>query len=109
MLFARISGLLTLAAIAAAGSMVAMKTEASAAEVGAILPVMSCAALANSDFTALDARITSTATATRNGHAFCDVKGYISPSPSSRRSCPRRPGAATICSRAAEGCAAKPM
>jgi Tannase and feruloyl esterase len=75
----RISGLLTLAAITVAGSMVAMKTEASAAEAGAILPVMSCEALANSDFTALDARITSTATATRNGHSFCDVKGYISP------------------------------
>ena len=27
----------------------------------------------------LDARITSTATVTRNGHPFCDVKGYISP------------------------------
>src|SRR5271155_2352169 len=50
----RISGLLTLAAIPVAGSMVAMKTEASAAEAGAILPVMSCEALANSDFTALD-------------------------------------------------------
>ena len=40
---------------------------------------MSCEALANSGLTALDARITSSATATRNGHAFCDVKGYISP------------------------------
>ena len=79
MRLARIPGLLTLAAIAAAGSMVAMKTEASAAEAGAILPVMSCEALANSDFTALDARITTSATATRNGHSFCDVKGYISP------------------------------
>jgi hypothetical protein len=54
---ARIPGLLTLAAIAAVGSMVAMKTDASAAEAGAILPVMSCEALANADFTALDARI----------------------------------------------------
>jgi Tannase and feruloyl esterase len=79
MRLARMPGLLTLAAIAAAGSMVAMKTEASAAEAGAILPVISCAALANSDFTALDARITASATATRNGHSFCDVKGYISP------------------------------
>ena len=79
MRLARIPGLLTLAAIAAAGSMVAMKTDASAAEAGAILPVMSCEALANSDFTALDARITTSATATRNGHSFCDVKGYISP------------------------------
>jgi len=79
MRLARISELLTLAAIAAAGSMVAMKTEASAAEAGALLPVMSCEALANSDFSALDARIASSATATRNGHPFCDVKGYISP------------------------------
>jgi Tannase and feruloyl esterase len=79
MRLARMPGLLTLAAIAAAGSMVAMKTEASAAEAGAILPVISCAALANSDFTALDARITASATATRNGHSFCDVRGYISP------------------------------
>ena len=79
MRLARISGLLTLAAIAAAGSMVAMKTEASAAEASALLPVMSCEALANSDFTALDTRIASSATATRNGHPFCDVKGYISP------------------------------
>ena len=79
MRLARISGLLTLAAIAAAGSMVAMKTDASAAEAGAILPVISCEALANSDFTALDARITASATATRNNHSFCDVKGYISP------------------------------
>ena len=50
-----------------------------AAEAGAILPVMSCDALANSDFTALDARITAAATVARNGHPFCDVKGYISP------------------------------
>ncbi len=76
---ARISGLSTLAAIAAAGSMIAMKTDASAAEAGAIPPAMSCEALANSDFTALDARIASSATASRNGHPFCDVKGYISP------------------------------
>jgi hypothetical protein len=55
-----------------------MKTEASAAEAGALLPVMSCEALANSDLTALDVRIASSATATRNGHPFWDVKGYIS-------------------------------
>jgi hypothetical protein len=79
MLFARNAGLLTLAAIAVAGSMGAMRSEASAAEPSAIPPVMSCEALANSDFTALDARIASSATATRNGHAFCDIKGYISP------------------------------
>jgi hypothetical protein len=78
MRLARISGLSTLATIAAAGSMIAMKTEASAAEAGALLPVMSCEALANSDLTALDVRIASSATATRNGHPFWDVKGYIS-------------------------------
>ena len=75
----RTPGLSMLAAITAARSMVALKTEKSAAEAGPIIPVMSCEALANSDFTALDARITSTATATRDGHSFCDVKGYISP------------------------------
>src|SRR5258707_1585174 len=79
MLLGRNAGLLTLAAIAAAGSMGAMRSEASAAEAGATPPVMACGALANSDFTALDARIASSVTATRNGHAFCDVKGYISP------------------------------
>ena len=79
MRLARIPKLLTLAAIAAAGSMIAMKIEASAAETAAIPPVMSCEALANSDFTGLDARITSSATGKRNGHSFCDVKGYITP------------------------------
>src|SRR6202042_2178447 len=53
---------------------------------------MSCEALANSDFTALDARIASSATATRNGHSFCDVKATSARSPSSRRSCPPRAG-----------------
>src|SRR6202020_1032495 len=76
---ARNAGLLTLAAIATAGSRAVMETGASAAEAGAILPVMSCEALANADFTALDARIATSATATRNGHSFCDVKGFISP------------------------------
>jgi Tannase and feruloyl esterase len=79
MRLARIPGLFTLAAIAAFGSTIAIKTEASAAESAAIPPVMSCEALANSDFTSLDARIATSAIATRNGHAFCDVKGYISP------------------------------
>jgi tannase/feruloyl esterase len=79
MLVARISELLTLAAITIGGSMAAMKTQASAADAGAILPIMSCEALANLDLTPLDARITATATVTRNGHSFCDVKGYISP------------------------------
>ena len=49
MLFARNAGLLTLAAVAFAGSMIAVKTGASAAEAGAIPPVMSCEALANTD------------------------------------------------------------
>ena len=79
MQLARISGSLALALATVAGATLAMKSEASAAEAGAIPPVMSCEALANSDFTALDARITATATVTRNGHPFCDVKGYISP------------------------------
>jgi hypothetical protein len=80
MFFVRIPRLLTLAALAVAGSTVAMmKSEAFAADAVAILPIMSCEALAKSDFTALDTRITAAATATRNGHAFCDVKGYISP------------------------------
>jgi Tannase and feruloyl esterase len=55
------------------------EAEASAADAAAILPVMSCEALANLDLTPLDARVTSAATVTRNGHAFCNVKGYISP------------------------------
>jgi hypothetical protein len=79
MLFARISGLLALAAATVAGSMVAMENEAFAVDAGVIPPVMSCEALANFDFTPLDARVTAAATVTRNGHPFCDVKGYISP------------------------------
>jgi Tannase and feruloyl esterase len=79
MLFARNAGLLTLAAVAFAGSMIAVKTVASAAEAGAIPPVMSCEALANIDLSPLDARISTAGKTTRNGHAFCDVKGYISP------------------------------
>jgi hypothetical protein len=77
MFSARLSGLLTFAAMTVAGSLAA--TTASGAETGAILPVLSCEALAKLDFTALDARIAATATVTRNGHPFCDVKGYISP------------------------------
>ena len=79
MLFARISGLSTLAAITSAGSMAAIEPKASAAEATAILPVISREALVNSDFIALDARITAAAIVARNGHPFCDVKGYISP------------------------------
>jgi Tannase and feruloyl esterase len=79
MLFARMLGLPAVAAITVAGSMVAMKTEAAAAETATIPPVMSCEALTNLDLTPLDARITAAATVTRNGHPFCNVKGYISP------------------------------
>ena len=71
--------MLTLAAITAAGATVAMKTEASAAEAAAIPPVMSCEALAKSDFTALDARITRPRQRRATVIPFCDVKGYISP------------------------------
>src|SRR5580698_7332255 len=80
MRFSRVPGLLTLAAATVSGFIAAaVKTDAYAADAGAIAPVISCDALVNSDFTALDARITATATTKRNGHAFCDVKGYISP------------------------------
>ena len=72
-----------MAAVIAAGAgpaaVAAMTTKASAAEAGAIAPVMSCEALMNSDLTPLDARITAAAKVIRSGHAFCDVKGYISP------------------------------
>jgi Tannase and feruloyl esterase len=71
---------LTVAAIAAIGPIIlATAPEAAAAETGAILPVTPCAALEKSDLTPLDARITAAATVTRNGHPFCDVKGYVSP------------------------------
>jgi Tannase and feruloyl esterase len=53
--------------------------EAAAAEPGAITSATTCEALGKSDLTALDSRIRSTATITRNGHTFCDVMGYISP------------------------------
>jgi Tannase and feruloyl esterase len=79
MLFARISASFTLASIAFSGSIATLERGAYAAEASAILPVISCDALVKSDFTALDARITATATVARNGHPFCDVKGYISP------------------------------
>ena len=51
---------------------------AAAAE-GAIPRVTSCAALAKADLSRQDAQITSAAATTRDGHDFCDVKGYISP------------------------------
>jgi len=62
-----------------AGASAAMTAGASAAESGAILPAMACDALTKLDLTHLDARIASGETVTRDGHAFCDVKGSISP------------------------------
>ena len=50
-----------------------------AAADGAILPVTECAALEKADLTRQDAQITSAAKAARDGHDYCDVKGYISP------------------------------
>ncbi|MFY9969106.1 MAG: tannase/feruloyl esterase family alpha/beta hydrolase [Roseiarcus sp.] len=70
---------LTLASIGLAGIIVASPPALGAAAEGTIAPVMSCEALAKADLTRQDAQITSTATATREGHAYCDVKGYISP------------------------------
>ncbi len=46
---------------------------------GAISPVMSCEAAAKIDLSGEDAQILSAAAATRDGHGYCDVKGYISP------------------------------
>src|ERR1700736_5307370 len=71
---------LTVAAIAMIGLIAVSATpEVAAAEPGAITPVTTCEALGKSDLTALDSRIRSTTTITRNGHTFCDVMGYISP------------------------------
>jgi hypothetical protein len=66
--------LVTLGALAVAGP----AARAATAE-GAIPPVTSCEALAKADLTHEDAQVTSTAATTREGHAYCDVKGYISP------------------------------
>src|SRR4029077_2391484 len=70
---------LTLASMAAAGVIVTGPAALAAAADGAILPAMSCEALAKADLSRQGAQITTTATATRDGHAYCDVKGYISP------------------------------
>ena len=75
----RICRSLALALATVAGSTLATTAGAFAAEAGAIVPVISCEALAKADFGPLDARINSTAAVTRNSHPFCDVKGYISP------------------------------
>ena len=70
---------LAVAAGAGAVSIMATTPGAFAAEAGAIAPVMPCEALAKLNLTVLGARITAADKASRNGHAFCDVKGYISP------------------------------
>ena len=75
----RVPVALTLASMAAAGVIVTGPAALAATADGAIPPVMSCQALAKADLSRQDAQITSTATATRDGHAYCDVKGYISP------------------------------
>jgi hypothetical protein len=77
MRIARVGTALTLVTVGLAGIMVAAPP-ARAAD-GAIAPVTSCETLGKADLSAQDAVITSTATATREGHAYCDVKGYISP------------------------------
>jgi hypothetical protein len=54
-------------------------TAAPASTTSVSLPVVSCASLASVDLSRLDTRIGTATEVTRNGHAFCDVKGYISP------------------------------
>jgi feruloyl esterase len=69
-------------AVAALGAALLTATTAPGAlavETGAIAPVMACEALTALDLTPLDTRIETAAPVTRNGHAFCDVKGTISP------------------------------
>src|SRR5260370_3933479 len=70
---------LALASMALAGITVTGPAALAATAEGAIPPVTSCEALAKADLTHEDAQITSTATVTREGHAYCDVKGFISP------------------------------
>jgi hypothetical protein len=70
-----------------------------------VTPVIACAALAGLDLTALDTSLSSAADVSRGGHAFCDVKGYLSPNTSSRSCCRRPPGVAITCSRVAVGSA----
>src|SRR5271165_2059266 len=62
---------LTLASITAAGIIVTGPAALAATAEGAIPPVTSCEALAKADLSRQDAQITSTATATRDGHAYC--------------------------------------
>jgi pimeloyl-ACP methyl ester carboxylesterase len=69
----------TLSCVALALITVAGLPARAAAAGGAILPVTECAALEKADLTRQDAQITSAAKAARDGHDYCDVKGYISP------------------------------
>jgi Tannase and feruloyl esterase len=78
----RVRAVLTAAhlGLGAALAAVAIPPAAQAATAeGAIPPVMSCAALEKADLSGQDAQVTSAAAATRAGHDYCDVKGYISP------------------------------
>ena len=50
-----------------------------AAQDGAIQPITTCDALKTLDLTRLGAEVTATAAITREGHAFCDVRGLITP------------------------------
>jgi hypothetical protein len=70
---------LTLGSIMIAMTICCLSKTAMAAETGPIKPLLACAALGNTDLSALDARITSSTDVTHSGLKFCDVKGYMSP------------------------------
>ncbi len=52
---------------------------AATAQAAAQLPAASCGSLTALDLADVDTQVVSAADSTQNGHAFCDVKGYISP------------------------------
>ena len=79
MRIAHVGTALTLASIGLAGVIVAAPPALRGGR-GHRPPGDVCEALGKADLSAQDGGITSTATATREGHAYCDVKGYISPS-----------------------------
>src|SRR5437763_11948777 len=69
---------LTVALIWTTGAQPATARVASAAR--PLIPAtVSCASLGSVDLSRLDTVITSAADVTESGHAYCDVKGYISP------------------------------
>src|SRR5271166_4456439 len=76
----RIAHVGTALALASIGLIGVIAAAPARAADGAIAPVMSCEALGKADLSAQDGGITSTAKATREGHAYCDVKGYLTPS-----------------------------